>query len=179
MSIRLSCEGGSFFFALNENPEYYHPMASVRILKKKSYLAMVRNAARGENHMFRNLWASVDGEVRDINKDGALSCSFFASGVLYLNKLIGDMHASVAGLERDLEASGWIVVTELREGAVIIWEPRTGGDGTAHRHAGFYIGDDRAISNGSNTTLMPEEHHSTYEGARAIERIWWHPELEN
>jgi hypothetical protein len=154
-------------------------MAVVRILKKKSYLAMVRNAARGENNMFRNLWASVDGEIQDINKNGTLSCSFFASGILYLNKLIRDMHAGVAGLERDMEASGWVVIPELREGAVIVWEPLTGGDGVAHRHVGFSLGDDRAISNGSNTTGTPQEHHSTYGGTRAIERIWWHSELED
>ena len=27
-------------------------MTKVRILKKKSYLAMIRNAAKGENHIF-------------------------------------------------------------------------------------------------------------------------------
>jgi len=153
-------------------------MASVQLLKKKSYIAMARNAARGENHMFRNLWASVDGEIRDINKDGGLACGFFASAVLYLNKLIGDMHAGVAGLERDLAASGWVQVPELREGAVLVWEARPGADGTPHLHAGFYLGDDRAVSNGSNSTHMPEEHHVTYDGTRKIERIWWHPSLD-
>lgn len=153
-------------------------MASVKLLKKKSYLAMIINAARGENHMFRNLWASVDGEVRDINRDGALACGYFASAILYLNKLIGDMHAGVSGLERDLAASGWAQVPDLRAGAVIVWEPRPAADGTPHRHAGFSIGEDRAVSNGSNTTGMPEEHHITYDGTRNIERIWWHPDLE-
>lgn len=153
-------------------------MATVQLLRTKSYLAMVANAARGENHLFRNLWASVDGEVRDINKNGALACGFFTSAVLYLNKLIGDMHAGVAGLERDLAASGWQQTAELREGAVIVWESRPGADGTMHAHAGFYIGNDRAVSNGSNSTLMPEEHHVTYDGVRAIARIWWHPSLE-
>ncbi|MEK9208978.1 MAG: hypothetical protein AAB910_02780 [Patescibacteria group bacterium] len=153
-------------------------MTKVRILKKKSYLAMIRNAAKGENHIFRNLWASVDGEVRDINKNGELACGFFASAILYLNKLIGDMHAGVAGLERDLSASGWMQMPELRDGAVIIWKPRPSADETPHLHAGFYVGDDRAVSNGSNSTLMPEEHHITYDGTRSIVRIWWHPALD-
>lgn len=166
------------FFALTALLGYYLSMADVKLLKKKSYLAMIKNAARGENHMFRNLWASVDGEVRDINKDGALACGFFTSAVLFLNKLIGDLHAGVAGLERDLTASGWVHIPAPREGAVIIWEPRPGADGTPHLHAGFYIGDDRAVSNGSNSTLMPEEHHITYNDTRKVERIWWHPSLE-
>jgi len=153
-------------------------MTAVQLLRKKSYIAMVRNAAKGENHTFRTLWASVDGEARDINKDGALACGFFTSAILFLNKLIKDMHAGVAGLERDLEASGWVQIPQPREGAVLVWEPRPGADGTPHLHAGFYIGDDRAVSNGSNSTHMPEEHHFTYEGTRKIERIWWHPSLE-
>lgn len=153
-------------------------MAEVHILKRKSYLAMVHNAARGENNMFRNVWASVDGEVRDINNNGALACGFFTSALLFLNKLIGDIHAGVAGLERDLLASGWVQIERPREGAVIIWEPRTGADGIPHLHAGFCVSDDRAVSNGSNSTLMPEEHHITYDGTRKIERVWWNTELE-
>lgn len=153
----------------------------VRILKSQSYLSMIRNAARGENHMFRNLLAAVDGVEQDINKDGALACGFFASAVLYINKLIGDMHAGVPGLERDLAASGWVQVPDLRDGAVVVWEPRKGtfvpGMGEEHGHLGFSVGNDRAVSNGSNSTLMPEEHHITYDGTRKIVRIWWHPSL--
>jgi hypothetical protein len=153
-------------------------MPEVKILKKKSYLAMIRNAAIGETYIFRNVYALVDGTERDINKDGGLSCGFFASSILYLNKLIGDMHAGVAGLERDMAASGWVQVDELKEGAVITWEAKPGQDGTPHLHLGFFIGNDRAVSNGSNTTHMPEEHHYTYEDTRKIERIWWHPVLD-
>jgi len=153
-------------------------MASVQLLKKKNYIAMVRNSARGENHTFRSLWAAVDGEVRDINNNGALSCGFYTSAILYLNKLIEDMHAGVAGLERDMAASGWRQIPDIRDGAVLIWEPRPGADGTPHLHAGFSVGDDRAVSNGSNTSRMPEEHHVTYEGTRNIDRIWWHPSLD-
>lgn len=145
----------------------------VQLLFKKNYLAMIRNAAKGENHIFRNLYAFVDGAEQDINKNGALACSFFVSSVLYINKLIKDMHAGVAGLERDLEGSGWQKIDDLREGAVIIWERNL-----EHLHSGFYIGNNRAVSNGSNATLMPEEHHATYDGTRKIDRIWWHPFLE-
>ena len=155
---------------------------SVTILRKKSYLAMVRNAAKGENHMFRNNFAVVDGVERDIVDDGALSCTYFLSGVLYMHKLIGDMHANIAGLERDLEASGWKPVDEPREGAILVWEARPPVKERpwepTQLHAGVYIGDERAVSNGSNSTLMPEEHHYTYDGTRKVIRIWWHDALE-
>jgi hypothetical protein len=156
-------------------------MTSVVIDTKASYLAMVHNCAKGENYMFRNLWASVDGEKTDILRDGALSCVFFVSGILYINKLLGDMHAGDGGgLERDMESSGWMLVPleDMKPGTVLTWEARAGKDGKPHLHHGFYVGDGRAVSNGSNTTLMPEEHHYTYDGTRTIIRAWWHPRLD-
>ncbi len=153
-------------------------MATVIINTFESYMTMVRNSVRGETHLFRNVIATVDGEKKDILRDGALSCGFFASGILYLNKLIGDMHTGVAGLERDLAASGWKQISEPREGAVLVWEARQGASGAQHAHIGFALGHGRAISNGSNTTLVPEEHDETYDGTRAIDRIWWNVKLE-
>jgi hypothetical protein len=142
---------------------------------------MIFNAAKGENHLFRNLWASVDGIEADILRNGALSCVFFVSGVLYMNKLLGDMHAGDGGgLERDMEASGWVQISHdhLKPGAVLTWEARAAHDGKSHLHHGFYVGNDRAVSNGSNTTGMPEDHHYTFEHSRTILRVWWHPKLE-
>lgn len=148
-------------------------MPDVRILKTKSYLAMIRNAAKGENYMFRNLYALVDGVEQDINQDGVLACSFFASAVLYINKLIKDMHAGVTGLERDLVASGWERIDEPREGAVLLWEAQN-----AHRHIGFSLGNGRAVSNASGGSGVPTEHSDTYDGTRKIESIWLHPSLK-
>lgn len=153
----------------------------VKLLFKKNYLAMIRNAAKGENHMFRNLYALVDGTETDIVDSGNLSCAFFLSGVLFMNKFIKDMHANMLGLEKDFALSGWQQIKEPKEGSVLVWEPLPPDKQRAFQptefHAGFYIGNDRAISNGSRNTLMPEEHHYTYDGARKIIRIWWHPEL--
>jgi len=154
---------------------------TVALCKVENYLAMARNSARGENRMFQNLFADVDGVRTDIVDGGALACSFFLSAVLYLNKLIDDMHSNMAGLERDLERNGWTLADEPRAGAVLIWEPRQSTKERAfdptQLHAGIYVGNDRAVSNGSNTALMPEEHHWTYDGARKVLRIWRHPIL--
>ncbi len=154
----------------------------VKILRKKSYLAMIRNAAKGESRMFRNVYALVDDAEMDITGDGRWSCAFFVSVVLYANKLIGDMHTGVAGLEEDLKANGWQETKDLKEGAVIVWEPQKGnfvpGIGEMHSHLGFFVGNDRAVSNSSDETGVPKEHHITYNGARKIERIWWHSDLE-
>jgi hypothetical protein len=130
----------------------------VVILKKESYLAMIRNA-EGTN-LFRNLYASVNGEKVDIVKDGKRSCAFFSSLVLHYFNLIETSHATVAGLERDLLKSGWIKTNTPNIGDVIIWEPKLQGD-TATTHSGFYLGDNQAMSNDWQTRV-PIKHHMTY-----------------
>jgi hypothetical protein len=157
-------------------------------LLKQNYLAMIRNAAKGENHLFQNFYILLDGQQRDSLRGGALGCGVVVSSILYLQNSslefagkphwIQFVHANVLPTERDMETHGWIRISDLRPGAVIVWEPKAGADGTPHWHMGFSVGDDRAVSNGSNSTLMPEEHHATYEGTRKIERIWWHPILD-
>jgi hypothetical protein len=150
----------------------------IQILKNKNYLEMAKNAASGQNNMFRNVYASVDGQEKDITRNGALSCAFFVSSILYLNKLIKDVHTGVVGLERDLLDSGWKISSEMKEGAVIIWEPRKGKDGIMHTHAGFYIGTDMSVSNDSDGNGVPGFHHYTFgygkngEPVRKIEKIY-------
>lgn len=153
-------------------------MPDVKILKRKSYLTLIRNAAKGENHMFRNLYALVDGQEKDIFENGMLSCSAFASAVLVLSGLMKEPKATVDGFESALKEAGWVRLKEPRDGAVLIWKPKTFDDGSVHRHAGFYVGADMAVSNGSNTSGIPEEHHWTYNDTRQVESIWWHRELD-
>lgn len=119
---------------------------------------MIRNA-EGAN-LFRNLYVMTNEGSEDVLKDGKRSCAVFVSSILYLFKLIGSPHATVASLERDLEQSGWRKVDVPRSGDVLVWEPRLQGeDETAH--AGFYIGDDIAFSNNWETRV-PTQHHFTY-----------------
>ena len=141
---------------------------------------MIENAARGENWMFRNFYIEIDGKELDALKDGGLSCATFVSCILYLNKLIGDVHTTVIGAERDMVAFGWFIINDLRPGAVVIWENKIGNkDGLPHYHNGFYIGSDVAISNDSKGTGLQMAHHVTYDGTRNVEKIYWHPELDN
>ena len=128
------------------------------ILQKESYLAMIRNA-EGAN-IFRNLYVMIEGKPEDILKDGKRSCAVFVSSVLCQFKLVSSAHATVAGLERDLEQSGWRRVDTPQLGDVLVWEPKLQGE-TESSHAGFYLGGDKAISNNWNTRV-PEQHHFTY-----------------
>jgi hypothetical protein len=164
------------------------PMPEIRVELKKTYLAMIRNTANGDVRIFRNLYATVDGTERDLLQDGKVSCAVFVSSLLYLlnsclehrgdKRWIRYTHATVNSTEKDLQESGWVQIPEAREGAVLSWEPISFADGSRHGHIGFYVGNDRAISNASNGDGVPREHHWTYDGTRKVERIWWHPSLD-
>ena len=150
---------------------------------KKNYLAMIENAAKGENWMFRNFYIIQDGVERDALENGGLSCAAFVSSILYLqNPLldaiqtphwISSTRATVASLQKDMLQNGWVEIKELRPGSVLIWEKRE------HDHAGFCVSQTEAVSNDSQGAGWPWRHDITYNGARKIEKILWHPALDN
>ena len=140
---------------------------------------MIENAAKGQNWMFRNLYAEKDGEEIDIAANGRWSCAIFVSWILYLNKLIGDMHANVSSTTKDMLENGWVEIEELKSGAVLVWEDKLGDDdGKMHSHNGFYVGNNTAVSNYSRGSGFPHRHHYTYNGAREIAKIYWHTVLD-
>ncbi len=150
---------------------------------KKNYLSMIENAAKDKNWMFRNFYIIQDGIEKDALEDGGLSCAVFASSILYLHNSLLEFlkkahwiaftHANVTSTEKDMLSSGWFQINELRPGAVLIWEKQE------HEHMGFFVGADQAISNDSQGTGFPWKHHVTYNNTRKVEKILWHPELDN
>lgn len=173
-----------------------HPLPNhvVRIKKLKSLLAMVENSVKGgDNYFFRNLIAEEDGKEMDILGNGGNSCAVFVSWVLYLmnSTLEGEgkprwiqyTHATVHSTEVDLLKSGWYEISELKPGAVLVWEKRDGamfdGEVVPKEHIGFYVGNDEAISNASKNSGFPKRHSVDYNGTRKVAKILWHPELDN
>ena len=57
---------------------------TIKIMLKENYLTMIKNAAKGQNFMFRNFFIIQDGIEKDALEDGGLACSAFASSILYL-----------------------------------------------------------------------------------------------
>jgi hypothetical protein len=153
---------------------------NIHILQKESYLALIENSAGSQ--MFRNLYASVDGERKDILRDGDLSCAYYVSCILFIFNLVKSPHATVAGLERDLKMSGWEKTNDPIPGAVVIWENAAQSGGEIHTHAGFCINKRAAISN-SYKERCPAVHHLTFgtkkDGSpvRKIEAIYMHSTL--
>jgi hypothetical protein len=162
------------------------PKVKLELLKGKSLLAILENAVKSDVHIYRNLFAKDDaGNEYDILDNGLNSCAVFVSWVLLALDLIEKPHASVDATEKDLLQNGWFSISDLKPGAVIIWEalpsskPMLGKYDTEHRHIGFYIGNESAISNDSKVKGVPIKHHYTYNGARKIEKILWHKELDD
>ena len=153
----------------------------IKLLKKKNYLTLIENSARGENWMFRNFYIEKDGEVTDALEDGENSCAVVVTNILVLLNdffhWIKGPHATVVSAEKDLMESGWYEIEELRIGAILLWEKLMSGYGKGHKHLGFYVGNDTAISNDAKIG-MPRKHHYTYNDTRKIEKIYWHSQLD-
>lgn len=150
---------------------------------------MIENAAKGENHLFRNFYIEKEGEIKDALEDGKNSCAVMLTSILYsynpLLEFLGKkhwlkfIHLTVASTEKDMLENGWFVIDDLKPGAVIIWEKKDGRDGSPHNHIGFYVGNDEAISNSSKGTGFPWKHHYTYNDTRKIDKIYWHDQLND
>ena len=104
-------------------------------------------------------------------RNGELSCAFFVSGILKMFDLASGLHGTVDGTVKDLEKSGWQKIDKPEIGSVIVWEGKEYDDGEIHKHIGFYIGDDQAISN-STKQGFPVKHEWTFDGKRIIEAIY-------
>lgn len=142
----------------------------VILLIPETYLAVIKNSV-GSN-LFRNLYAKVNGKMTDIVRNGELSCALYVSSVLLLFKLIKEGHATIDSTVKDLKKSGWKRVKKPKIGCVIVWEKINSGNKDLHKHIGFFIGNNRAVSNISELGY-PGEHHSTFGGKRKIELILW------
>lgn len=139
-----------------------------------SYLAAIRNSIGSQ--IFRDVFADVNGKRTNVTRHGTLSCASFVSGILTMFGCIQRMHTTVDGMVRDLEHSGWKRIRRPRAGCVLVWEERIG-----HKHIGFSIGNNKAISN-STARSVPVAHHWTFgtrEGkpVRRVTALYWLPRL--
>ena len=172
------------------------PIHNIKIKLLKSLLAVVENSVKGgNNYLFRNLYAEENGKEIDILENGRNACAVLVSWILYLfnptleflkkPRWIQFTHATVYSTEKDMVANGWYEIKDLRPGAVIILEKKMGDNGLLGKkdvefmHMGFCVSATEAISNSSKGTGFPWKHHITYNGTRKIEKIYWHPELDN
>ncbi|MBI2482087.1 MAG: hypothetical protein HYV76_00765 [Candidatus Vogelbacteria bacterium] len=149
----------------------------IKPLLFETYLVMIKNAVGTK--MFQSGFAEVDGVKTEITKSGDLSCAFFVSSFLKIFDLIDGIHVTVDGTTRALEQADWQKTKELKPGSVLIWESQIDEKGENHKHIGFYLGDDQAISNDSKSGT-PVIHNVIFNNAkpRYIITIYWSDKLK-
>lgn len=147
----------------------------MNLLTFDTYIGLIKNSVGST--IFKNLYMSIDGTKTDITENGNLSCAYYVSSLLYILKLLKSPHATVDSTVSDMLSSGWEELTKPKVGSVIVWEKIDFGGGKMHKHIGFYMGENRAISNNSSTGEI-YEHDWMFDGSRKIERMFWHPDLE-
>lgn len=130
-----------------------------------------------------NLFRSYYLNGIDILDEGDLSCAFYVSSLLRMVDLIEKPHCTVSGTISDMELSGWYKIRKPKVGCVVVWEPII-QNGSYHKHIGFYIGDNQAVSNRSSLGV-PGEHALRYSGLdkenhkqkAKISALYWHDAL--
>ena len=137
----------------------------------ETYLRLIENSVGSK--MFRTLIADVDGKSTDILRDGELSSAVFVSSILKLVGLAPEVRTTVTSTVVDLETAGWKRSQTPQQGDVIVWEEKQFAD-ESHRHIGFYVGDEMAVSN-SFKRKVPVKHHWMCEKNRQIELILHYP----
>ena len=147
----------------------------VQLLFFDTYLAVIKNSI--DSHLFRNLYAKVNGKKIDITKNGELSCAFYVSSILLLFRFIKEGHATVDSTVKDLKQFGWKEIKKPKMGSIIVWEKKDFGKSSAHKHIGFFIGNNKAVSN-SDKLGYPALHRITFEVNRKVELILWNSKLK-
>jgi hypothetical protein len=159
-------------------------MPKITPLLFDSYLAIIKSSVGSK--MFRAFFAEVGGKKTEVTQKGNLSCAFFVSFILKYFDLIAHGHMTITGLIRDMEESGWKRIEKPKPGCVLIWEAvHDGGNKfytSGHRHIGFYIGKDKAVSNLSSRG-WPAVTPWTFgmkngKAARRVEAMYWNTKLK-
>ena len=150
-----------------------------KFLLRDSYESVIKNSVAAKT--FQDIWAEINGRKINITKNGELSCAVFVSMILRAFGLIEEMHATVNGLIKDIENSGWLKISKPKIGSILLWEEIRFNDGP-HKHIGFYVGKKTAISN-SLKLKTPAKHHWTYgikkgRPNRKVIAIYHHPKLK-
>ena len=125
--------------------------------------------------MFQHVYVKVEGKQKDVMQKGELSCAFYVSSMLSMFGLIDKSHATVRTTEKKLMEHGWKRARTFKFGNVLIWDATRQSDG--HQHIGFYLGNQKAISN-SSMKKVPHIHHVTYQRKRPVLRMYCHDALK-
>jgi len=124
------------------------------ILRKETFLKMVENSIGCK--LFNSLIMKKEGQAVDILDDGDVSCATFTSSILFLNHFLPEQKSTVPGLKKVLseevksEAGRFTEIPMVdfipEKGDIVFWEEIIGEDGVGHRHVGFVLNENEAVS---------------------------------
>lgn len=121
----------------------------MKYLYYRNFISMLDNLEGIK--IFKNFYIQDNDEkIIDILQNGNLSCAVFVSSILYINHLISSQHSTVDSTIKDLLNNNWIIsnVNNLKKGDILVWEEtKNQEDKTMHKHIGFFIDKDIALSN--------------------------------
>ncbi len=145
----------------------------------ETYLAVIKNSAG--SHSFRNFYATVRNRKVDLLRNGELSCAFTVTMILSGLGLLNGAEITVNRAVKAMKEAGWKTIKNPRPGSVLVWEPVDSGKRDIHRHIGFYLGKEKAMSN-STKRGYPAIHHWTFgtknkQPKRRVELILWQRKL--
>jgi hypothetical protein len=136
---------------------------TVKHLPRESLLAFAKNSVGSA--AYKNYFAFYNGSKSDLVGGGSSSCAFFISNALRMFGSVREGHLTVDSTVVDLIKCGAVAVglRSIEPGDVLIWAKRNN-----HKHIGFYVGQNQAISTSAKTRRI-SKHHYTYGGSRKIE----------
>ncbi len=133
--------------------------AKMEILTYQNYLRTIRTS-RG-SRMFQRLYVLENNKKKDILKNGQLACAYYVSSILKIFDLISQPHTTVKSTLKDILKNNWRETKKLKPGNILVWQEKKYVNGQLHQHLGFYLGNNKAISN-SHKKRVPIIHHFTY-----------------
>jgi len=147
----------------------------------RTYLAMIVGSIR--SNQYRSLYVCSPNGSKDVIGDGDLACAYFVSSILTLFGLMNDgIHTTVDETVHDLESSGWEKIQSPRPGCIVVWGKKFRSIGLGHRHIGFCVDADTAVSNdfasGSPRRHLLLEKDVSGQLIRPVESFYYHPELD-
>ncbi|PIZ95758.1 MAG: hypothetical protein COX80_03440 [Candidatus Magasanikbacteria bacterium CG_4_10_14_0_2_um_filter_33_14] len=147
---------------------------NTKSLFKETYLSVIKNSVGTKS--FQNFYAKINNKKQDIMNGGELSCAFFVSSITTMFGLSARVHGTVDNAVKDFLNFGWVEIKKPRIGAILIWEDLN-FEGEKHKHIGFYITKDEAISNNS-VKKVPQKHSWDFKGKRKVVKILWNEKLK-
>lgn len=139
----------------------------------KNLLFIARSAV--DSTLFQHIYVTDTRAQKEFDalQNGELSCAYFVSTALVMCGLIDAPHATVQTTLKKMTEAGWHRIDAPVPGAVVYWP-----SAEEHGHIGFYLGDDKCVSN-STQKRTPVLHGLTLANGSTPEAFYTHDLLAN